>query len=138
MLQEPVFELGGELNLWAKGRDGVDDVFLMVNCAKKYNARLDFIEEALSNGDGSDPSGALPPASRDLVPFGAKSLNELALPGASKPPLGGREDAQFNGETAWLKDVPTEVLFAVLHSRAPPELGPPKLLNDTLARPAER
>lgn len=106
--------------------------------AKKYNARLDFIEEALSNGNGSDPSGALPPASRDLLPFGAKSLNELALPGASKPPMGGREDAQFNGETAWLKDVPTEVLFAVLHSRAPPESGPPKLLNDTLARPAER
>lgn len=91
--------------------------------AKKYNARLDFIEEALNSGNGLDPSGALPPA---LMPPAAKNLNELDLPGASKPPMGGREDVQLNRETAWLRDVPTEVLFAVLHNRAPPELGPPK------------
>jgi len=97
--------------------------------AKKYNARLDFIEEALSNGSGLDPSGAVLPA---LMPPSAKNLNELDLPGPIKPVMASRDDdSQLNRETAWLRDVPTEVLFAILHNRAPPELGPPKLLNQT-------
>lgn len=75
---------------------------------KTFNARLDFIEDALKCVNGLD--SLPPPTTRQ----------------ANKP-----TDPKDTGPNAWLKDVPTEVLFAVLNSRAPPELGPPSLLADS-------
>jgi len=82
---------------------------------KTFNARLDFIEDALKSVNGL--AGLPPPAAVQDIQTTTKPAAKLAE-GAS--PL-----------TAWLTDVPTEVLFAVLNSRAPPELGPPSLLTDS-------
>lgn len=72
---------------------------------KMFNARLDFIEEALRDG----------------------GLEGLKAIGHQRPAPKTEADKLNN----WLRDIPTEVLFAVLNSRAPPELGPPPLLaND--------
>jgi hypothetical protein len=78
---------------------------------KTFNARLDFIEEALNSVNGT---AALPPP---------KDAKESPV-----KPVGKAADLSF---PAWLADVPTDVLFAVLNSRAPPQLGPPKLLTDS-------
>jgi len=79
---------------------------------KNVNARIDFIEQALTNVTASTSNGQLP--------SGNPSDAKLAA-----------AEEKIDGSTAWLRDVPTEVLFAVLNSRAPPELGPPKLLAET-------
>jgi len=75
---------------------------------KTFNARLDFIEDALKGVNGLD---SLPPPT-------TKS--------STKP-----NDLKDTNPNAWLKDVPTEVLFAVLGTRALPQLGPPSLLTDS-------
>jgi len=81
---------------------------------KTFNARLDFIEDALKSANGLD---ALPPTT-------TRQGNQTS----TKP---NQIDPKDINPTSWLKDVPTEVLFAVLNSRAPPQLGPPSLLTDT-------
>jgi len=74
---------------------------------KMFNARIDFIEQALANVN--------------------------AMPGAPVAPSNNKSpqaapDPKLTSANAWLLDVPTEVLFQVLNSRAPPELGQPKIL----------
>lgn len=78
---------------------------------KNFNARLDFIEEALASVNGT----AVP------APNNAKESPVKPVGKAADPSL-----------PAWLADVPTDVLFAVLNSRAPPELG--SLLTDSVSR----
>jgi len=68
---------------------------------KNFNARLDYIEQALAS--------ASPAPAGDIASKSA--LKEATV--ASKP----------DPSAAWLRDVPTEVLFAVLNSRAPPTPG---------------
>jgi len=82
---------------------------------KTFNARLDFIEEALKSVHGL---AALP------APTTTSQTNQTS----TKP--NQTDPKAATSLTAWLTDVPTEVLFAVLNSRAPPELGPPSLLTD--------
>lgn len=73
---------------------------------KAFNARLDLIEEALTK------------------------MNEEGLPPVEKSNENEKSDdpyAKEGSSTKWLREVPTEVLFAVLNSRAPPCPTPPKL-----------
>jgi len=83
---------------------------------KAFNARLDFIQDALQSVNGQQ---ALP------------APTSQAYPTATKAPVKAVEaaDPKANSFTAWLTDVPTEVLFAVLNSRAPPELSSPPILG---------
>lgn len=80
---------------------------------KTFNARLDFIEQALAN---TAPATNPPPAQ-------ANTGSRAPEPKAVVPDY-------RNPASDWLRDVPTEVLFAILNSRAPPELGPPKVLSN--------
>jgi hypothetical protein len=68
---------------------------------RNIDARLNFIETALTNVTAASREAPSPPR-------------------MSSPPQ--------NVSSDWLRDVPSEVLFAVLQSRAPPELGLPKAL----------
>lgn len=73
---------------------------------KAFNQRLDLVEQALDSLNESDETAANdnPAAKENIDPY------------SSSPAV-------------WLKEVPTEVLFAVLNSRAPPDPSPPKLLT---------
>lgn len=74
---------------------------------KMFNARIDFIEQALANVNASPGAPVAP----------SNNKGPQAAP-----------DPKIASANAWLLDVPTEVLFKVLNSRAPPELGQPKIL----------
>lgn len=74
---------------------------------KGVNERLDFIEQALTN------------------------VNAFADGSSESYQATHKTEEKIDSSEPWLRDVPTEVLFAVLNSRAPPELGPPKLLAET-------
>lgn len=84
-----------------------------------FNERLDRIEETLKKGVRASPP---PPASTP--------------PRIGRPPP--RQDVEVSSQQqkqdpSWLRTIPTEALFATLRSRAPPELGQPRLLVETLS-----
>jgi hypothetical protein len=80
-----------------------------------FNERLDFIEQALTqDGDLSAIENNKVNSSLPAITAGKVDVID--------PTLGSAPN--------WLTEVPTEVLFAVLNSRTPPELGPPKLLTE--------
>jgi len=73
-----------------------------------FNARLDVVEDAISK-------------------MLADPQSESTFLADGRPP----PKDESTSVASWLRQVPIEVLFAVLHSRAPPEVGVPKVLcND--------
>jgi hypothetical protein len=78
---------------------------------KVFNERLDIVENALAT----------------ILAEPQKESNNVANHDSKLLP----KDADTSRIEKWLREVPTEVLFAVLHSRAPPVVGTPKVLLDS-------
>jgi len=80
---------------------------------KTFNARLDFIEQALIDAKVGG-----------------------SYPDPSKPSKGGKNaraeviDTRTCSTAVFLKNIPTELLFATLNNRAPADSGPPMMLTN--------
>lgn len=82
---------------------------------KSFTSRLDFVEEALKSVNNISPE----------IP--AKAA--ISKPAPVISPSAVKAEETTNSSVAWLREVPTEVLFAVLNSRSPPHPTMPKLLD---------
>jgi hypothetical protein len=80
-----------------------------------FTSRLDFVEEALKSVNNISPE----------IP--AKAAISKPVPVIS--PSAVKAEETTNLSVAWLREVPTEVLFAVLNSRSPPHPTMPQLLD---------